>query len=95
MSSLDPDLSAYDGLKMLFTIALGSFFREIKTRGSHKIPSEGPVLFVVAPHANQFVDPLMVITSCGREVGFLIAKKSMRLVWIYCSGLFFLWLFWS
>jgi glycerol-3-phosphate O-acyltransferase/dihydroxyacetone phosphate acyltransferase len=25
----------------------------VKPRGAHKIPSEGPVIFVAAPHANQ------------------------------------------
>jgi hypothetical protein len=29
------------------------FFKEIGSRGSHKIPKSGPVLFACAPHANQ------------------------------------------
>ncbi|KAJ3187113.1 hypothetical protein HDU85_007151 [Gaertneriomyces sp. JEL0708] len=67
----------YDLLVAFFTLALRGFFREVKTRGSHKIPQAGPVIFCVAPHANQFVDPLMLMTNCGRKVGFLAAKKSM------------------
>lgn len=30
----------------------------------------------MAPHANQFVDPMMLLCSSDRNVGFLIAKKS-------------------
>jgi 1-acyl-sn-glycerol-3-phosphate acyltransferase len=32
---------------------LDIFFREIRPRGAHRIPKEGPVIFVAAPHANQ------------------------------------------
>ncbi|KAI8818554.1 uncharacterized protein EV422DRAFT_498745 [Fimicolochytrium jonesii] len=69
--------TVYDVLLTIFSLAMRSFFREVKTRGSHKIPKTGPVIFCVAPHANQFVDPVMLITKCGRKVGFLAAKKSM------------------
>ncbi|KAI9302049.1 hypothetical protein BJ944DRAFT_167971 [Cunninghamella echinulata] len=57
---------------------LDVFFREIRPRGSHKVPLTGPVIFVAAPHANQFVDPLIVMRECHRRVSFLIAEKSMH-----------------
>jgi glycerol-3-phosphate O-acyltransferase/dihydroxyacetone phosphate acyltransferase len=43
----------YDCALWLFNIMLDVFFREIRPRGSHKIPTEGPLIFVAAPHANQ------------------------------------------
>jgi 1-acyl-sn-glycerol-3-phosphate acyltransferase len=43
----------YDCALWLFNIMLDIFFREIRPRGSHKIPKEGPLIFVAAPHANQ------------------------------------------
>lgn len=43
----------YDCALWLFNIMLDIFFREIRPRGSHKIPLEGPLIFVAAPHANQ------------------------------------------
>ncbi|KAF9086482.1 hypothetical protein BGX27_003178 [Mortierella sp. AM989] len=61
---------------------LDIFFREIRPRGTHKIPKKGPVIFVAAPHANQFVDPLVLMRECGRRVSFLAAKKSMDQPWI-------------
>lgn len=57
---------------------LDIFFREVKPRGAHKIPREGPVIFVAAPHANQFVDPIVFMRECKRRVSFLIAEKSMH-----------------
>ncbi|KAI9270869.1 hypothetical protein BY458DRAFT_456174 [Sporodiniella umbellata] len=57
---------------------LDIFFREVKPRGAHKIPREGPVIFVAAPHANQFVDPIVLMRECKRRVSFLIAEKSMH-----------------
>jgi 1-acyl-sn-glycerol-3-phosphate acyltransferase len=43
----------YDLALWLFNLMLDIFFREVRPRGSHKIPKDGPVIFVVAPHANQ------------------------------------------
>jgi glycerol-3-phosphate O-acyltransferase/dihydroxyacetone phosphate acyltransferase len=43
----------YDCLLWIFDIVLDLFFREIHPRSSWRVPREGPVLFVAAPHANQ------------------------------------------
>lgn len=43
----------YDVALWIFNLMLDIFFREVRPRGAHKIPKEGPVIFVVAPHANQ------------------------------------------
>lgn len=43
----------YEIVVYFFSLVLDTFFREIKPRGSHKIPNDGPVIFVAAPHANQ------------------------------------------
>ncbi|KAI9353253.1 hypothetical protein DFJ73DRAFT_828809 [Zopfochytrium polystomum] len=69
----------------LFSFCLDIFFREVRSRGTYKIPKTGPVIFVCAPHANQFIDPVMLMKNAGRQVGFLAAKKSMDKFWI---GLF-------
>ncbi|KAL1935303.1 hypothetical protein VTP01DRAFT_4443 [Rhizomucor pusillus] len=68
----------YDLALWIFNLVLEIFFREVRPRGSHKIPKEGPIIFVVAPHANQFVDPIILMRECGRRVSFLIAEKSMH-----------------
>jgi glycerol-3-phosphate O-acyltransferase/dihydroxyacetone phosphate acyltransferase len=44
---------AYDLALWLFNLMLSVFFREVRPRGAHKIPKDGPVIFVAAPHANQ------------------------------------------
>ncbi|KAF9918949.1 hypothetical protein FBU30_011223 [Linnemannia zychae] len=75
-------LQIYDFVSFFFTILLDIFFREIQPRGSYKVPKKGPVIFVAAPHANQFVDPLVLMSQCGRRVSFLAAKKSMDRRWI-------------
>ncbi|KAF9372942.1 hypothetical protein BGX21_004619 [Mortierella sp. AD011] len=72
----------YDFVSFFFTIMLDIFFREIRPRGAHKIPKKGPIIFVAAPHANQFVDPLVLMRECGRRISFLAAKKSMDRRWI-------------
>lgn len=46
----------YDLALWLFNLMLDIFFREVRPRGAHRIPKEGPVIFVVAPHVNQVQD---------------------------------------
>ncbi|ORZ35962.1 hypothetical protein BCR44DRAFT_23526 [Catenaria anguillulae PL171] len=67
----------YDTLAWLFSFIIGIFFRDIRVRGQHSIPKYGPVIFVAAPHHNQFVDPIMLIRTANRRIGFLSAQKTM------------------
>ena len=50
----------YDVFLWVIGIVIDLFFREVVPRGSWKVPREGPVLFVAAPHANQVSD----VPSC-------------------------------
>ena len=72
----------YDLCLWTWTIVVDLFFREIHPRASYRIPPTTPVIFVAAPHANQFVDPLIlggtVRHDAKRRISFLIAEKSMR-----------------
>ncbi|WFD28671.1 hypothetical protein MNAN1_003684 [Malassezia nana] len=71
----------YDvSLTLLRTILL-IFFREVQPRSAWHIPAKGPIIFVGAPHHNQFLDPVMVaseVRKTGRRVSFLIAQKSTK-----------------
>jgi glycerol-3-phosphate O-acyltransferase/dihydroxyacetone phosphate acyltransferase len=75
------NLVAYDLLTWFLTICFSGFFREIRPRGAFRIPATGPVIFVAAPHANQFVDAGLLFGQVKKEVdrriSFLIADKSM------------------
>lgn len=72
----------YDFMLWLLSILIDLFFREVHPRSSWKIPKKGPVIFVAAPHANQFIDPLilarLIRTEAHRRVAFLIAEKSLH-----------------
>lgn len=43
----------YDAFLWTFSILVELFFREVHPRSSWKVPKDGPVIFVCAPHANQ------------------------------------------
>ncbi|KAK5994991.1 putative acyltransferase [Cladobotryum mycophilum] len=70
----------------LFLYTVGNmvdlFFREVVPRGSWRVPQTGPVLFVAAPHANQFVDAILLQRTlrmdANRRVSLLIAQKSVH-----------------
>jgi len=64
---------------ILFT-ACEAFFKDFDVEGSMRVPDEGPVILACAPHANQFVDPLVVLKaiSSRQDIGFLAAAKTMR-----------------
>ncbi|KAF8475805.1 hypothetical protein BDZ91DRAFT_689485 [Kalaharituber pfeilii] len=72
----------YDLFLWAFSVLVDLFFREVHPRGSFRIPRRGPVIFVAAPHANQFVDPLILMRvvrlEAKRRICFLVAEKSMR-----------------
>ncbi|WVN85662.1 uncharacterized protein L203_100811 [Cryptococcus depauperatus CBS 7841] len=73
---------AYDLVLLFWRIVINIFFREIRPRGAFNIPREGPVLFICGPHANQFLDPLLLFSEvrkeAGRRVAVLTAAKSMN-----------------
>ncbi|OLN85207.1 putative acyltransferase [Colletotrichum chlorophyti] len=72
----------YDLFLWVLGVLVDLFFREVHPRGSWKVPTTGPVLFVAAPHANQFVDALILQRTlrheAGRRVSLLIAQKSVH-----------------
>ncbi|KZF24854.1 hypothetical protein L228DRAFT_243588 [Xylona heveae TC161] len=73
---------SYDAFIWIFSVLVDLFFREVHPRGAWKIPRKGPVMFVAAPHANQFVDPLILMRvirmEARRRISFLTAEKSMK-----------------
>lgn len=55
------------------------FFRQIVCVGAHKLNvSREPLLLAIAPHSNQFLDPMIVMKTFERPIGWLCAAKSMR-----------------
>ena len=71
----------YDALVSLLWCLIHVFFR-LNVRGQHFVPRKGPLLFVAAPHSNQFIDPCILQATGGRRIGFLAAAKSMRKLFI-------------
>ncbi|KAI0477712.1 glycerol-3-phosphate acyltransferase [Xylariaceae sp. FL0804] len=72
----------YDAFLHTFSVLVDLFFREVHPRGAWRVPKKGPILFVAAPHANQFVDGLVLQRTlkqeANRRVGLLIAEKSVH-----------------
>ncbi|KAI5287208.1 hypothetical protein KEM54_006159 [Ascosphaera aggregata] len=72
----------YDLMLLVFSFLVDCFFREVHPRGAWKVPTSGPIILVAAPHANQFVDSLILMLVARRELGrriaFLIAAKSYK-----------------
>ncbi|EEH39988.2 glycerol-3-phosphate O-acyltransferase [Paracoccidioides lutzii Pb01] len=72
----------YDFGIWVFSLCLDIFFREIYSRGTWRIPRNGPVIVVAAPHANQFVDSAILMRNlryyASRRTSFLTADKTMR-----------------
>lgn len=70
----------YDLILWTFSVLIDLFFREVHPRGSWKVPRRGPMIIVAAPHANQFVDSLVLMrvirTEVRRRISWLIAAKS-------------------
>lgn len=76
----------YDIVVFVLTSVLSVFFREVKERGAWMVPKKDPILFVVAPHANQFVDPMLLYKYCPRRISFCMAQKSLERTFIGAVG---------
>jgi glycerol-3-phosphate O-acyltransferase/dihydroxyacetone phosphate acyltransferase len=59
----------------IIALALRLFFRRIEVVGVERVPSSGPLLFVLN-HPNGLVDPALVFVSMPRRVSFL-AKSTL------------------
>jgi glycerol-3-phosphate O-acyltransferase/dihydroxyacetone phosphate acyltransferase len=72
----------YDLLLHVFSACLDIFFREVYPRSTWRIPKRDAVIVVAAPHANQFVDSVLLMRIlkqyAGRRISFLTAEKSLR-----------------
>jgi glycerol-3-phosphate O-acyltransferase / dihydroxyacetone phosphate acyltransferase len=60
---------AYRFITWLLQIASKVFFRQIEVVGKEHIPRDMPVLFV-GNHPNSLIDPILIVTTCGRKVHF-------------------------
>jgi len=56
------------------------FFRQIEVVGLEHVPTTGPVLFA-GNHPNSLIDPILIITTCGRKVHFA-AKEQLFSGWL-------------
>lgn len=43
----------YDFVLWAMSVLIDLFFREVHPRGAWKVPRQGPIILVAAPHANQ------------------------------------------
>eukprot|EP00927_Polykrikos_kofoidii_P080917 TRINITY_DN7795_c0_g1_i1.p1 TRINITY_DN7795_c0_g1~~TRINITY_DN7795_c0_g1_i1.p1 ORF type:complete len:705 (-),score=131.20 TRINITY_DN7795_c0_g1_i1:24-2093(-) len=50
-------------------------FHSVEIVGSEHLPKDGPVI-LTGNHNNQFIDGIILLTNCTREISFMIAKKS-------------------
>jgi len=66
---------AYRVLAWFLRVVTRVFFRQVEIAGLEHVPTEGPVLFA-GNHPNSLIDPILIITTCGRKVHFA-AKDSL------------------
>jgi len=60
---------AYRILAWFLRVVVRVFFRQIEVVGLENVPREGPVIFA-GNHPNSLIDPILIITTCGRKVHF-------------------------
>ncbi|KAI9019072.1 hypothetical protein DFJ74DRAFT_675968 [Hyaloraphidium curvatum] len=73
------------GFKLIQAFArtvVASNFSQVSIRGQYRVPQDGPLVVCVAPHANQFVDPLMVFATMPRPVSFVAARVTCDRLWL-------------
>lgn len=77
---------SFEFFNWFLQIVVEIFFREVSFRGSFHLPSSGPTILVVAPHANQYLDAAIatIVTHevSGRQVRMIEAASSYRSKWM-------------
>jgi glycerol-3-phosphate O-acyltransferase / dihydroxyacetone phosphate acyltransferase len=79
---------AYRILAWFLRVVTRVFFRQVEVVGLDNIPATGGVLFA-GNHPNSLIDPILIITTCGRRVSFA-AKDALfkgRLMRAVLNGL--------
>jgi glycerol-3-phosphate O-acyltransferase/dihydroxyacetone phosphate acyltransferase len=59
----------YRVLRWALGLSSRAFFRHVEVVGLEGVPAEGAVLFA-GNHPNSLIDPMLIITTCGRKVHF-------------------------
>ena len=67
----------YFAVKIFFHSIISIFFRSVEVVGRDNIPRYGPVIFV-GNHANQFVDGIMMLSTCEHKISYLMAEASWK-----------------
>ena len=68
---------AYRILAWFLRVVTRVFFRQIEVVGLEHVPKDGPVLFA-GNHPNSLIDPILIITTCGRKVHFAAKDALFR-----------------
>lgn len=72
----------YAALRWFLALTMRVFFRQVEVVGLEHVPARGPVIFA-GNHPNSLIDPILIITTCGRRVRFaakdtLFSTRIMR-----------------
>jgi glycerol-3-phosphate O-acyltransferase / dihydroxyacetone phosphate acyltransferase len=59
----------YRALQWFLGFITRIFFRQVEVVGLEHVPADGPVIFA-GNHPNSLIDPVLIITTCGRKVHF-------------------------
>jgi len=66
----------YYVLRLFFRCTINNmFFRSVEIVGMENLPKQGPVI-LTGNHNNQFIDGLVLVSNCSRQISFMIAQKS-------------------
>lgn len=65
----------YGSVKYFLKVVTSMYFQKINVIGQENIPKEGPVI-ICGNHANQFVDPMLIISNSTRNLSVCMAASS-------------------
>jgi len=69
--------SVYGIIRLIVKLIINVYFQEVQVIGAENIPLDETVIFC-GNHANQYVDPCMILAYCKKQTGFIVATKAME-----------------
>lgn len=76
------DDAGFNLISAFARVVTTSSFSQISVRGLYRVPTDDALVVCVAPHNNQFVDPLMCFATMPRPISFVAARVSCDAFWL-------------
>lgn len=76
------DDAGFNVISAFAKLVIRANFSRVSVRGLYRVPMDEALVVCVAPHANQFLDPLNMFSTMPRPISFIAARVTCDKLWL-------------